>query len=56
MIDKPLPAELLQLLSGGKVKPEEGLRLIRAFIRIADPAARLALIQIAEKLATEPAV
>jgi hypothetical protein len=54
MPEKQLPAELIQLLSSSKVKPEEGLKLMRAFIRIADPMTRNALIEIAEKLAKVP--
>lgn len=33
------------------ISPEEGLRLIRAFLRIADEQARLDVIQFAEKQA-----
>jgi hypothetical protein len=42
-------------VSGASTEPEhvEGLRLIRAFLRIADPRQRATLIDSAEKMATQ---
>jgi hypothetical protein len=34
--------------------PQEGARLIRAFLRITDPEIRLAIVQMVEKLGSAP--
>jgi hypothetical protein len=51
MPEKQLPAELMRLLGQGEAQAFEGLRLIRAFVRIVDPTIRIAVIELAEKLA-----
>jgi hypothetical protein len=35
--------------------PKQGARLVRAFLRIADPAVRLAIVQMIEKMGYAPA-
>jgi hypothetical protein len=34
--------------------PQEGARLVRAFLRIADPAVRSAIVQMVEKMGSAP--
>ena len=34
--------------------PQEGARLVRAFLRINDPEIRLAILEMVEKLGSEP--
>jgi hypothetical protein len=35
--------------------PQEGARLVRAFLRITDPRVRLAIVQMVEKMGSAPA-
>jgi hypothetical protein len=35
--------------------PKQGARLVRAFLRIANPAVRLAIVQMVEKVGSAPA-
>ena len=35
--------------------PQQGARLVRAFLRIADPRVRLAIVQMVEKMGYAPA-
>lgn len=35
--------------------PQEGARLVRAFLRIADPAVRSAIVHMVEKMGSAPA-
>jgi hypothetical protein len=35
--------------------PQEGARLVRAFLRITDPAVRSAIVQMVEKMGSGPA-
>ena len=35
--------------------PQEGVRLVRAFLRITDPAVRLAVVEMVEKMSSAPA-
>ena len=58
MADKPFPPELARLLEsglGGSDEARQGLRLIRAFFQIGDPAIRQALIEFAERIAASTA-
>jgi hypothetical protein len=53
--DKKLPPELARLLSSfeGSAGPsaDEGLRLVKAFLRIEDAALRTTVVEIVEKIA-----
>jgi hypothetical protein len=55
VIEKKLPPELARLLSSfeGSAGPsaDEGLRLIKAFLRIEDAALRTTVVEIIEKIA-----
>jgi hypothetical protein len=53
--DKKLPPEFARLLSSFEStegpSPEEGLRLIKAFMSIKDPALRTTILEIVDKIA-----